>query len=83
MYILHLSAQCPSPNTELVVAKKGVYCSASSSFHTMPCQVYTMSTDFLSPFVKVKLDLSMPGMVTLTQCGTRPGLGRELTQRFT
>lgn len=32
------SAQCPTPSTELVVAKKGVYCSASSSFHTMPCQ---------------------------------------------
>lgn len=32
------SAQCPTPSTELVVAKKGVFCSASSSFHTMPCQ---------------------------------------------
>jgi len=32
------SAQCPTPSSELVVAKKGVYCSASSSFHTMPCQ---------------------------------------------
>ena len=39
MYLLYLSAQCPTPSTELVVAKKGVYCSASSSFHTMPCQV--------------------------------------------
>jgi len=37
---LHIvnSAQCAVPPTELVVAKKGVYCSASSSFHTMPCQ---------------------------------------------
>jgi len=35
---LYFSAQCPTPPTELVVAKKGVYCSASSSFHTMPCQ---------------------------------------------
>ena len=39
MYLIYSSAQCRSPPTELVVAKKGVYCSASSSFHTMPCQV--------------------------------------------
>jgi len=32
------STRCPTPPTSLVVAKKGVYCSASSSFHNMPCQ---------------------------------------------
>ena len=38
-HFVTISTRCPTPSTSLVVAKKGVYCSASSSFHNMPCQV--------------------------------------------